>query len=92
MHVCALFVVTQDEPEMLLFVEDVGRHYAMNTIAGRIWMNSPQSVATVNPDRLHQIFYITGCLTSEMVIKSAQIGTPVVVSCSGITQIGHQVA
>ena len=38
------------------------------------------------------VFYTTGRLTSEMVIKSAQMGVPVVVSRSGITQMGHQVA
>ena len=38
------------------------------------------------------MFYTTGRLTSEMVIKSAQMGVPVVVSRSGITQMGHQVA
>lgn len=38
------------------------------------------------------VFYTTGRLTSEMVIKSAQMGVPIVVSRSGITQMGHQVA
>lgn len=39
-----------------------------------------------------KVFYTTGRLTSEMVIKSAQMGVPIVVSRSGITQMGHQVA
>ncbi len=40
----------------------------------------------------NKVFYTTGRLTSEMVIKSAQMGVPIVVSRSGITQMGHQVA
>jgi FdhD protein len=80
-HACALF----DGERMLHFVEDVGRHNAMDTLAGWMWMNS------VSPS-LHLSFYTTGRLTSEMVIKSAQMGVPVVVSRSGITQMGLQVA
>jgi FdhD protein len=79
-HGCALF---QGE-EMLMFVEDVGRHNAVDTIAGWMWMHD------VNAH--DKVFYTTGRLTSEMVIKSAQMGVPVVVSRSGITQMGHQVA
>ena len=79
-HGCALF---QGE-EMLLFVEDVGRHNAVDTIAGWMWMND-----VVGKDK---VFYTTGRLTSEMVIKSAQMGIPVVVSRSGITQMGLEVA
>jgi FdhD protein len=85
-HGCALFRGEQ----MLIFVEDVGRHNAIDTIAG--WM-------LMNPDTTGQpmrggdkIFYTTGRLTSEMVIKSAQMGVPIVVSRSGITQMGQQVA
>jgi FdhD protein len=83
-HACAMFSLGGAEPEMLLFVEDVGRHNAIDTIAGWLWMNSPSSAEL--------IFYTTGRLTSEMVIKSAQMGVPVVVSRSGITQMGHQIA
>ncbi len=79
-HGCALF---QGE-EMLLFVEDVGRHNAVDTIAGWMWMN--------DIDGADKVFYTTGRLTSEMVIKSAQMGIPVVVSRSGITQMGLEVA
>lgn len=50
------------------------------------------SLATTNPASAGLVFYTTGRLTSEMVIKSAQMGVPVVVSRSGITQMGHQVA
>ncbi len=79
-HGCALF---QGE-EMMLFVEDVGRHNAVDTIAGWMWMN--------DLDGQDKVFYTTGRLTSEMVIKSAQMGVPVVVSRSGITQMGLAVA
>ena len=171
-HACALFAVTAGDPEMLLFVEDVGRHNAIDTIAGWMWMNmTPTLVAsrtalppggaslalgrpgdgavthtlvasrtalppegaelrmgrpgasfvapTLAPGLLPLplgegggdgspasaqqpahvpslpqglVFYTTGRLTSEMVIKSAQMGVPIVVSRSGITQMGHQVA
>ncbi len=79
-HGCALF---QGE-QMLLFVEDVGRHNAVDTIAGWMWMN--------DIDGADKVIYTTGRLTSEMVIKSAQMGIPVVVSRSGITQMGLEVA
>lgn len=80
-HACALFY----GQELQLFVEDVGRHNAVDTIAG--WM-SLQSL----PPTGEKIFYTTGRLTSEMVIKSAQMGVAVVVSRSGITQMGLDVA
>ncbi len=83
-HACALFQLGCDEPKMLLFIEDVGRHNAIDTIAGWLAMNE------ITSDGL--VFYTTGRLTSEMVIKSAQMGVPVVVSRSGITQMGHQIA
>ena len=86
-HACALFSTASSEPEMLLFVEDVGRHNAIDTIAGWMWMQETRSVREAD-----NVFYTTGRLTSEMVIKSAQMGVPVVVSRSGITQMGHQVA
>ena len=88
-HACALFGSKNsigNEPEMLIFVEDVGRHNAIDTIAG--WM----SMQADPRDESNRIFYTTGRLTSEMVIKSAQMGVPIVVSRSGITQMGHQVA
>jgi FdhD protein len=83
-HGCALF----RGEDMLLFVEDVGRHNAIDTIAGWMWMNMAPTLATV----AGLVFYTTGRLTSEMVIKSAQMGVAVVVSRSGITQMGHQIA
>ncbi|MCC2675819.1 MAG: fdhD/NarQ family protein, partial [Ramlibacter sp.] len=81
-HACALF----RGEEMLLFVEDVGRHNAIDTIAGWIAM---QPAGRLEGGR---VFYTTGRLTSEMVIKSAQMGVAIVVSRSGITQMGHEVA
>jgi FdhD protein len=81
-HGCALF---QGEA-MQLFIEDVGRHNAIDTIAGWMWLQDPDM-------KTHdKVFYTTGRLTSEMIIKSAQMGVPVVVSRSGITQMGQQVA
>ncbi|MBT9490452.1 MAG: formate dehydrogenase accessory sulfurtransferase FdhD [Rubrivivax sp.] len=79
-HGCALFCGA----EMLMFVEDVGRHNAIDTIAG--WMG------------LHGIaggdkaFYTTGRLTSEMVMKAAQLGVPIIVSRNGVTAMGHEMA
>ena len=80
-HGCALF----RGDEMLVFVEDVGRHNAIDTIAGWMWMHGGMNGAD-------KVFYTTGRLTSEMVIKSAQMGVPIVVSRSGITQMGLEVA
>ncbi|MBX9872205.1 MAG: formate dehydrogenase accessory sulfurtransferase FdhD [Burkholderiaceae bacterium] len=82
-HACALF----RGEEMLIFVEDVGRHNAIDTIAGWMWMQDPSAMGAAD-----KVFYTTGRLTSEMVIKSAQMGVPIVVSRSGITQMGHAVA
>ena len=83
-HGCALF----QGDEMLLFVEDVGRHNAIDTIAGWMWLQQPPDPTTLAP----RVFYTTGRLTSEMIIKSAQMGVAIVVSRSGITQMGHEIA
>lgn len=85
-HGCALF----RGAEMLLFVEDVGRHNAIDTIAGWMWMQGVS--AEQAPEEEPYVFYTTGRLTSEMVIKSAQMGVSIVVSRSGTTQMGHQIA
>ncbi|WP_428983770.1 formate dehydrogenase accessory sulfurtransferase FdhD [Rhodoferax mekongensis] len=116
-HGCALFRGS----ERLLFVEDVGRHNAIDTIAG--WMalqalggGAAERFAQVKEEPVQRagdteqsalpprllaaepldvnglIFYTTGRLTSEMVMKAAQMGVAVVISRSGMTQMGHAVA
>ena len=85
-HGCALF----RGEEMLLFVEDVGRHNAIDTIAGWMWLQEETAHAAAADAPL--VFYTTGRLTSEMVIKSAQMGVAIVISRSGITQMGFEIA
>ena len=79
-HGCALF----SGSEMLVFVEDVGRHNAIDTIAG--WM------AVHGIEGGDKIFYTTGRRTSEMVMKSAKMGVPIIVSRNGVTAMGHELA
>jgi len=80
-HGCAL-ATTQGE--ILMFVEDVGRHNAVDAIAGFMWLDGI--------DGSDKLFYTTGRLTSEMVIKCAQMRIPFLVSRSGLTQMGHAIA
>jgi FdhD protein len=80
-HGCALF---SDSGELLYFIEDVGRHNAVDAIAGLMWLDDLKGG--------DKIFYTTGRLTSEMVIKGAQMGIPFLLSRSGTTQMGHMVA
>jgi len=84
-HGCALFSVRDGQAEMLVFVEDVGRHNAIDTIAGWMWMHGGMNGAD-------KVFYTTGRLTSEMVMKSAQMGVPIIVSRNGVTAMGHAMA
>lgn len=79
-HGCAL----AKGDRILTFVEDVGRHNAVDAIAGWMWLEGV--------DGRDKIFYTTGRLTSEMVIKAAQMQIPVLVSRSGLTKMGHEVA
>jgi len=79
-HGCAL----AHGSEILTFVEDVGRHNAVDAIAGWMWLEGV--------DGGDKIFYTTGRLTSEMVIKAAQMGIPFLVSRSGLTQMGYEIA
>ncbi len=79
-HGCALCA----GDDILAFVEDVGRHNAVDALAGYMWLH--------DIDGGDKIFYTTGRLTSEMVIKVAQMGIPVLVSRSGITQMGLAIA
>ncbi len=80
-HGCALFSAAG---ELIQFVEDVGRHNAVDTIAGKMWFDGMGGE--------DKIFYTTGRLTSEMVMKGAQMGIPFLLSRSGATQMGHMVA
>jgi len=83
-HGCALASNQGGTSEILMFVEDVGRHNAVDAIAGQMWLDGI--------DGHDKIFYTTGRLTSEMVIKAAQMGIPFLVSRSGLTQMGHDIA
>lgn len=79
-HGCALY--EQDKP--LLYMEDVGRHNAVDKIAGYMFQHG------ISGD--NKIFYTTGRLTSEMVIKTVQMGIPILVSRSGFTAWGVDLA
>jgi FdhD protein len=79
-HGCALFV----DGQIYNFVEDVGRHNAMDAIAGEMWLNPVHGVDI--------LFYTTGRLTSEIVMKSALMGIPVLVSRNGVTQLAIELA
>jgi FdhD protein len=79
-HGCVL--AKDDQP--LIYMEDVGRHNAVDKIAGYMHMHD------INGD--DKIFYTTGRLTSEMVIKTVQMGIPILVSRSGFTAWGVDLA
>jgi FdhD protein len=79
-HGCALF----RDKEMLFYFEDIGRHNAVDAIAGKMWEEKMSGEDLV--------FYTTGRLTSEMVIKGAQMGIPFLLSRSGVTQMGVEMA
>src|SRR5262249_55211741 len=68
--------------EILTFVEDVGRHNAVDAIAGWMWLEGI--------DGRDKIFYTTRRLTSEMVIKAAPMQIPGPVSRSGLPKMGHE--
>jgi FdhD protein len=79
-HGCVL--CEADRP--LLYMEDVGRHNAIDKIAGYMHLNR------ITPTG--KIFYTTGRLTSEMVIKTVQMGIPILISRSGFTAWGVDLA
>ena len=83
-HGCALARNGIDGVEVLMFIEDVGRHNAVDTLAGYMWLEGLSGE--------DMIFFTTGRLTSEMVIKTAQMGIPFLVSRSGLTQMGWEIA
>jgi len=79
-HGCALC----EEEEVLFFVEDVGRHNAADAISGHMLLNGISGAG--------KLFYTTGRLTSEMVIKTAQMGISALVSRAGVTRMGLDLA
>ena len=79
-HGCVL--CEEDRP--LLYMEDVGRHNAVDKIAGYMHLNGVSPVG--------KSFYTTGRLTSEMVIKTVQMGIPILISRSGFTAWGVELA
>jgi FdhD protein len=79
-HGCALC----EGPEVLLYMEDVGRHNAVDKIAGYMFRHALSPAG--------KLFYTTGRLTSEMVIKTVQMGIPILVSRSGFTAWGVDLA
>ena len=79
-HGCALCIGNTVD----IFVEDVGRHNAVDAISGWMWLNTVSGT--------EKVFYTTGRLTSEMVIKVAQMQIPLLLSRSGVTEMGLQLA
>jgi FdhD protein len=79
-HGCGLC----QESKLLMFAEDVGRHNAADAISGRMWLDGIPGE--------DKILYTTGRLTSEIVLKAAQMRIPVLLSRSGITYLGLEIA
>ena len=84
-HACAVFERDGvDKVRLLHFIEDVGRHNAVDSISGLMWLAD-------KPGK-DLIFFTTGRLTSEMVIKGAQMGIPFLLTRSGVTLMGLELA
>jgi len=84
-HACAVFErIGDDRVRLLHLIEDVGRHNAVDSISGLLWLAKRQGEGL--------IFFTTGRLTSEMVIKGAQMGIPFLLTRSGVTQMGLELA
>jgi FdhD protein len=84
-HACAVFERDGKEGVRLLhFIEDVGRHNAVDSISGLMWLAD-------KPGK-DLIFFTTGRLTSEMVIKGVQMGIPFLLTRSGVTLMGLELA
>ena len=84
-HACAVFERDGNNHVRLLhFIEDVGRHNAVDSISGLMWLAD-------KPGK-DLIFFTTGRLTSEMVIKGAQMGIPFLMTRSGMTLMGLELA
>jgi FdhD protein len=79
-HSCALF----EGDNLLVSVEDVGRHNALDTISGWMALHGVQGG--------DKILFTTGRLTGEMVIKAAQSGVPILVSRNGVSSMGYDIA
>ncbi len=79
-HGCALC----QGSDISSFIEDVGRHNAADAISGLMWLD--------RIDGADKVFYTTGRLTSEIVMKAALMGIPAIVSRSGVTQMGLELA
>ena len=79
-HGCA--IIQNNKP--LIYMEDVGRHNAVDKIAGYMFLKKIRSS--------NKIFYTTGRLTSEMVIKTIKMGIPILISRSGFTAWGVELA
>jgi len=83
-HACAVFERAGEGVRLLHFIEDVGRHNAVDSISGLMWLADKPGKGL--------IFFTTGRLTSEMVIKGAQMGIPFLLTRSGVTLMGLELA
>jgi FdhD protein len=84
-HACAVFErLGEDKVKLIHLIEDVGRHNAVDSISGLMWLAKRRGADL--------IFFTTGRLTSEMVIKGAQMGIPFLLTRSGVTQMGLELA